>query len=580
VTGSADIPILGGPRINGFVIWGQVTNIITSGVPGVRGVDVRSPQVLKVRAFKDVLTPFLGRTLTVSTLGEIQTNIVRYFRMVDLPVVDVFFQNDPETVVVDGVVQIAVVQGQVGQIRVVDANKPRVPLVTTNAYGELNTNYVGAPYTNGWFSFGTIRGNVHLNPGDWILQSKLLDDVNWLNRNPFREVSPAYIQGDVGKTDVELRVNDGKDILHPLPLRVFAGGDDSGNNLLGNYHAFAGFNWGNAFGLDDQLNYTYTTDTDFYRYKVHSGSYVAPLPWWHNTLTLFGYYAEIKPDLSKFNSPITENGTAFNLSARYAIPIFNIGHYEQELSLGVDYKYQNNNSFFDQASLLETPTTVSQGVVVYRGSLSDTMGETAVSAQGFYSPGHIGGQNDPASYNASRGGTKPDYYYANLDGSRSLKLPLLANWRQRPTADDFSFYIHGNGQYTTDRLLPSEQLGLGGWASVRGYDERIVSGDKGLIVNNELRSPTFKYSKLGAQLYGFYDYGDVKVNHYSSVNGDTFHSVDMASTGPGLRVNWGRNLEARADYGFQLRKVESSLLQSVGDSNEHSRLHFSVTASF
>jgi hemolysin activation/secretion protein len=577
--------ILNVVQINGFVIVGKIEDIATNGVPGVHGVLVHAPDFLKGREFEKVLAPFLTKPLTIATLGQIQTNIVRYCRFIDHPVVDVFFQNDPETVVVDGVVQIAVVEGKVGKITVVDDNKPRVEVVTTNAdTGEAFTNYAGVPYTNGWFSARTIRRNVRLQPGDSILQVKLLDDVNWLNQNPFREVSPAYLQGDVGKTDVELRVKDGKDLLHPFPVRVFAGGDDTGNNLTGNDHLFAGFNWGNTFGLDDQLNYTYTTDTSFNSYSVHSGSYVAPLPWWRNSVTFFGYYADVNADVNKIlpGQDFTQSGTAYAASMRYTIPLINIGSYSHELSLGGDYKYQNNNLYFNVTTpVAETPTTVIQAVGSYRGTISDTLGEGALELQGFVSPGDIGEHNDDASYNASYKGAHSDYYYVNFDAVRTIKLPLGANWRQKATDEDFSIYVHGTGQYTDCRLLPSEQLGLGGWATVPGYDERVVSGDKGWVLDTELRLPTVNKYKFRAQLYGFYSYGTVTVNDYNVPQyNDAFESITLASVGPGLRVSWGKNLEARVTYGAPLKEIDDSILKRSGNDAQNGRLHFSVTASF
>ena len=583
----AEPPLLDVTNINGFVIVSHIDDINTNGVAGVRGTKIIGPQFLKKKGFLKVMSPFLGRPLTVGTLNQIQTNIVRYCRHADHPVVDVFFQVDPVTVVLDGVVQIAVVEGKVGKILVVDASKPRIPVVTfdTNSLAPI-TNYVGVPYTNGWFSSKTIRHQVHMRPGDSIEQDKLLDDINWLDRNPFREVTPAYNHGDIGQTDVELRVKDkdGKDALHPLPLKVFAGVDDSGNNLLGNYHTFAGVDWGNAFWLDDQLNYTYTTDIDFDRYRVHSGNFVAPLPWWHHTLTVFGYYADVKPDLSQVNAAsFNENGYAYDVSARYTIPLFNLGNYSHELSLGADYKSGNNNLFFNVSSPQPLfPASVFQSVGTYRGSVNDRLGETTVSAQGFYSPGKVGSDDDDLSYQRNTGNPyiSSKYYYVNFDGSRTFKLPLLQNWLHRQTPDDFNLYVHGTGQYTSERLLPGEEFGLGGWSSIRGYDERVASGDKGYVINTELRLPMIRKSDFNLQVYGFYDYGSTHFNNFSVASGDTYHSIALASAGPGVRANWGKYLEARLDYGVELRKISSSTLQAEGDSAEKSRFHFSVTASF
>lgn len=46
-----------------------------------------------------------------------------------------------------------------------------------------------------------------------------------------------------------------------------------------------------------------------------------------------------------------------------------------------------------------------------------------------------------------------------------------------------AFEARFRGQLASTNLLPSEQMGLGGYNSVRGYLERQVNVDNGLIVN-------------------------------------------------------------------------------------------------
>ena len=45
------------------------------------------------------------------------------------------------------------------------------------------------------------------------------------------------------------------------------------------------------------------------------------------------------------------------------------------------------------------------------------------------------------------------------------------------------------GQYTPDKLVSSEQLGGGGVGSVRGFKERVATGDKGILANFEIYTP-------------------------------------------------------------------------------------------
>lgn len=46
--------------------------------------------------------------------------------------------------------------------------------------------------------------------------------------------------------------------------------------------------------------------------------------------------------------------------------------------------------------------------------------------------------------------------------------------------------VRSQGQIASRNLLSSEQLGLGGLYTVRGYDERILNTDNGLFLSGEL----------------------------------------------------------------------------------------------
>ncbi|QVL55217.1 MAG: hypothetical protein KFB95_07850 [Simkaniaceae bacterium] len=86
-----------------------------------------------------------------------------------------------------------------------------------------------------------------------------------MNRNPFRRTDIIYSQEDVaGATNIELYTVD------RFPLRVYAGIDNTGNDLTGNNRLFAGLNWGNVFGTDQCFSYQYTTSSDFKRLQAHT----------------------------------------------------------------------------------------------------------------------------------------------------------------------------------------------------------------------------------------------------------------------------------------------------------------------
>jgi hemolysin activation/secretion protein len=129
-------------------------------------------------------------------------------------------------------------------------------------------------------------------------------------------------------------------------------------------------------------------------------------------------------------------------------------------------------------------------------------------------------------------------------------------------------------------LLPSEQLGLGGYSSVRGYDPFAVRGDEGLMGSVELRTPgvplleNLNISGLrdSLQLLAFYDFGVVRSVERLP---DEPESISLQSIGLGLRYQLLTNLIARLDYGWQLQE-----LPFAEEDDSDGRLDFSLLLSF
>lgn len=92
----------------------------------------------------------------------------------------------------------------------------------------------------------------------------------------------------------------------------------------------------------------------------------------------------------------------------------------------------------------------------------------------------------------------------------------------------------------------------GGYASVRGFDEREANGDEGLLLINELRTPNYDLTSLlnlpfragQVQLLGFWDYGVVR-------NRNKGDDTVLSGIGAGGRYRFGANVSLRFDYGWQ-----------------------------
>src|SRR5690606_12884511 len=112
-------------------------------------------------------------------------------------------------------------------------------------------------------------------------------DLAWLNRNPFRRVTPVIEAGEEpGTTRVTLQAEE------RFPFTFTAGYDNTGTRATDEDRVSASVQWGNAFGRGDLMSYRIAGDASFDHLRSHSLSYTAFLPWRH-VLTLQAAHSEI-----------------------------------------------------------------------------------------------------------------------------------------------------------------------------------------------------------------------------------------------------------------------------------------------
>jgi hemolysin activation/secretion protein len=517
------------PRLKGLVFISDLTHLDKSGETLDHGIHV-APELplLRQEEFQKRMKVFLGRPTSIKRLNQIVQDTILYFRENDRPLVHVFM---PEQRVTGGIVQLVVVRGRVGNIRT---------------------------QGNRWFADKLLLSAVRLRSGDLISARSITEDVRYLNQNPFRRVEPVFTPGrDPGETDIVLKTED------RFPVRFFTGYEDTGNDLTGDERLLAGFNWGNAFMLGHQLNYQFTTDYDIQRLKAHSGSWLIPLPWRHQ-LSFFGGYAETEADPA--NQLIVLKGFSWQASTRYTVPLPDFRGFTHEWVGGFDYKQSNNNLEFGGAQVFSRTTDVVQWMSGYHATLHHTEGTTSFGFDYFLSPGYMTGRNTDFRFRETRAHTGADYHYGRITLDRLQRLP----W-------DMSLVGRGTLQFASGNLLSSEQLGVGGATSVRGYEEREANGDEGFLFSTELRSPAFSLLRVAGlqrdydrtQFLAFWDYG---VARRILVLPGEDPGFALSSAGPGVRFNIAPWLSARADYGFQLRESEGT--------RRSSRWHIGITVSY
>ncbi len=139
---------------------------------------------------------------------------------------------------------------------------------------------------------------------------------------------------------------------------------------------------------------------------------------------------------------------------------------------------------------------------------------------------------------AGRSDEKIDFW--KLNGSISRTQTLFSPFAGASVA----LRTEAGGQYATDILPSEEEFYLGGNRFTRGFYSGEVVGDKALYATAELQFNTgYDFSlfnqniEMGAQFYGFYDWGET----WSNLRTDLGHRI--SSVGGGVRLGLTRYLE-------------------------------------
>ena len=474
----------------------------------LKGVYIRELNWLDTDAFKQLVEQrYMNRALTMPQLNQLTREVVEYAGGAGWPVVDVYV---PPQDVTRGTVQVVVLVSRVGTLEVSG---------------------------NRFFDAERYLRLIRVQPGDLINAHTLEEDLQWIDRNPFRSARILFEQGDTaGTTNMKILARDRR------PLVFATGYQNTGNQRTDRDRLFAEVNWGDAWEIGHRLRYRLTTDPSVDKLVAHSGSYIWPLPWRHELL-FFGGFGSSKVTL---DPGFEVEGENWQLGGRYRIPLQDIEEYAHTVSFGFDFTRTNNNIEFSGTTVSDSFAEVIQGVFEYEASRPDEYGSTRGKLRTVWSPGNLTNRNTDENLRGIRPFAEAQYQYVHLNIERRTRLPM--DWEQRLS---LSF------QWTDQTLMPGEQIGLGGTDSVRGFEQRETSGDRGYALQMEVFTPRWKGLLLkhvpesSARVRGlfFYDMGQAIDNQ---TDPQTDSSRVFSSSGVGLRLRMGDHLTLRADWAAQL----------------------------
>ena len=489
----------------------------------LKGLDLSSKQEIKLvnQLFKE----YVGKSITENLLTSLKHTLIEYYTKFGRPFIHITF---PEQELTDGKLHVKILEAHIGKVTV----QGNHPLKTARS-----------------------QKTIQLQEGDLLRSDVLVSDLEWINRNPFKTARASYSPGkEVGTTDVNIYIEDKK------PFRTYLGTDNTGFEETGYERLFIGFNWGNFLNLDQVLSYQFTSSSDFKKFRSHMAFYTIPLPWKHE-LRFFGGYSHVK--VHHLNHQFSTTGNSGQVSTRYEIPLTPFFDLVHAIRFGVDFRRTNNNLDFGGVRISRNDANIFQYVLGYKLDKQWAATTCFFDIEGIFSPGATLPHMSNQRFQQLRPNTRNQYLYLRA---------LYEQVYRFSSGERLKFTF--KGQLSTQFLLPSEQFGLGGLYSVRGYRERVINADNGMFLSLEgMTRPLhlLEKSKDQLQLIVFVDYGlgggqlflpDQKVPTSS-----------ILGIGPGVHYQIGDWMIARAYWGIQV-------IASPRTSQHENHFNFSVMCMF
>ncbi|HET9404513.1 MAG TPA: ShlB/FhaC/HecB family hemolysin secretion/activation protein [Burkholderiales bacterium] len=388
---------------------------------------------------------------------------------------------------------------------------------------------------NEHFSKENIRRSVpSLREGVTPNSRDIAKNMRLVNENPSKQ-SAVLLRGAErdGEVDATIKVADID------PRRWSMSLDNTGNESTGRARLGIAYQHANLFDRDHILTTQFiTSPTKFKDVNVLGVGYKIPLYSRGDSIDFVAGYSNVDSGTVQNLFLVSGQGSIFGARYNQALPKWR--ELEHKLIYGLDYRaYQNQVTPEGSDDPLVPDITVHPLSLTYSASVRTTGQDLSFYlnvAQNI--PGGNDGKDEDFKKQGARFGV----------GTASYRLYRGGINYVRVVKNDWQFRGNFSAQYTEDALVSPEQFGIGGADSVRGFNERYASNDKGLRTTLEIYSPD-QAKSLGfgggrIRFLAFYDTGALYRN-YAEPNEK--ESVHLDSGGVGMRLNYKNYFSARMD---------------------------------
>ncbi|MHC5746731.1 MAG: ShlB/FhaC/HecB family hemolysin secretion/activation protein [Nostoc sp.] len=499
----------------------------TSQIFTVKQFEVIGSTVFSPEKLNQELAEFINKSITFAQLLEACSKITELYTNAGYVTSGAYI---PEQTLTTGVVQIQVIEGKLEDIQITGTRR-------------LNPNY--------------IRSRIALGASTPLNQKRLLESLQLLQLNPLIQNLSAELSAGSRPGSNLLAI----EVTEADTFNVETVFDNGRSPSVGSFRRQLQVNEANLLGFGDSISLAYSnTDGS----NTIDASYSLPLNPRNGTLTFS--YGNTSADIIErpFNTLEIESASQY-YELTFRQPLVQTPN--QEFALGVTASRREtdiSSSVFEQQ---DAPLSLlSPG--------ADAEGNTRVSALRFFQEWTLRNSQEviaarsqfslgTGAFNATINNTEPD--------SRFFAWRGQAQW-VRLLAPDTLLLIRGDVQLASTTLLASEQFGLGGISSVRGYRQDFLLTDNGALASVELRLPIVRIPQWDGvmQVTPFVDVGTAW-NNSSNRDENNTNTNTLASVGLGLRWSQGNNFTAGIEWGIPLVSVDTQ-----GNTLQENGLYFFV----
>lgn len=473
--------------------------------------------VLSLGTLQGIVAPHEGKELTMGQIKDICQEITREYREQGYLLAWAYV---PPQDVKDGVVEIAIVEGKVDRI-VVGGNR------------HYSRDFV----------------SKHLGPleGQTILSMHALERALLiLNDYPKMHAEATLKPGrEPGMTDIHIQVED------EYPIQYGFDYDNFGTESVSEHRMGFSVDFLNLWYLGHEVSVRAVVGAEVenlqygrveYRLPIGANGFrINAMVGYMNYQATGGVFDVIEPN---------GEGPIYSLGASY--PIIKSRETVVTLEAGfsgrdIEQRVVNFRQSYDHIRSVFAGATL---------DLSDHLaGRTIVTAHIRYGLGEF------------MGGTMEDDEPSRVGASNEFGKVVASIMRIQRITTGLFVILKASGQYSNDPLLASEQVGLGGAESVRGYASYDYAGDLGVTASIEFRlvppgigdlDDPFRGGKYKIgdvlQLVFFGDWGEAQLNEPGANEREV---VSMEGVGAGFRVTYP-NVSVRFDVGIPTAKFRPS----------------------